>query len=92
MSIPTTLIGHAAGINLNEPDAPFHHAPSDQALLGEMIALITAHSIHVFDVLWFRVHIEPFRRRRLHAVGQFKAFDPGFEFPIFSSLFDLMPI
>src|SRR5262245_7407243 len=47
MAVPTPLVFHSAGVNLHEPNAALDHPPGHQALPGEMIAPLLAHTIEL---------------------------------------------
>jgi hypothetical protein len=76
VAVPGTLVLHAAGVDLDEADAPFDHPPGDQALSGEVVAAFVPNAVQVLNVLRLCVDIDCFGRRRLHAVRQFEALNP----------------
>ena len=70
VSVPTALVLHPSGIDLNEPHASFDHASSDQALARHMVAMRNAEPIQILDMFRFRIQVDRFRSGRLHAKRQ----------------------
>jgi len=60
--------------DLHEADATFDEAAGD-----EHLAALQGVAIHVANVLGFKADIEGIGRFELHAVGEFEAFETGFE-------------
>ena len=86
------MVGHAAGVDLHEADAALDHAAGGDTLAGDMIATFVADAVEFFDVVGFPIDIEGFGSGGLHAVGEFEAFDAGFEFGIAGAGFDVLAV
>ena len=86
VSVPTALVVHAAGVDLNEADTPFDHAAGHQALGSEMTAVGLVQAVEVFEMFRFALDAEGVWRSRLHAVGQLEALDPCAQFAFRSRL------
>ena len=80
VAVPALLILHAAAVDLNEADSSFDHAAGRQALRGKMPAVFFPDAVQLADVFRFRGDREGIGGGRLHAVGEFEAFDAGRQF------------
>src|SRR6185436_8536518 len=92
VTIPTALVLHAAGINLDKANAALDHATSHEALGGEVAAMFLVETIEVFEVIGFALDIERFRRGGLHAIGEFITLDAGVQFTFGGGLGEVLAV
>ena len=75
VAIPAPLVGHTAGVDLNEANTSFYHAAGSETLARDVVAAFFVNSIKFFDVLGLLFDVESLRGSGLHAVGKFETFD-----------------
>ena len=83
VSVPGVVAVAAAGIDLDEADAPFHQPPGDEALAAEFLRLRVLQSVQAPRGLGFPGQVHGFGSRLLHPERQLVAGDSGHQLAVF---------
>ena len=85
VSVPGVVAVAAAGIDLDEADAPFHQPTGNEALAAEFLRLRVLQSVQAPRGLGFAGQVHGFGSRLLHPERQLVAGDSGHQLAVLGS-------